>query len=524
MTDGVMMEDFLQVYEIALKLYKDNKLDEAWQCITFWEKKTGVYALLSMLLKAYILRQKKCYVSEVEMLGELLKLYGNDADKSRIADAYSLLGSSLRMLGESRLSMEAFLKSAETEPRAERKLPEVSNALFTANAIEDISATEFQAMYGMYRTLLEFAGVKAYLAPDWQHDKIRVGYISADWRNHAVGQFVRPLLFNYDTEHFEVFVYQLNKSCDVVTNDLQKSSVKWRDIAGFSFVDIAAQIRADEIDILMDLGGHTADNALPVLAYRPAKKQISGIGYFNSTGIYECDGFLSDVYCSSDSKSAYFTEKLLRLPHTHFCYQPYTTFPDVSNPPCLKNGFITFGSFNNFAKVNDVMLALWREILARVPNSRLVLKHMLLGTEEGLNYTKKRMSDLGMDLSRIEFRDYSADYLQQYNDIDIALDTSPYPGGLTTCEALYMGVPVVTLKGNRHGANFGYSFLANIGLEELAADTKEGYVNLAVGLSCDVQLLQELRKRLRGMMEESPLMDSAGYMKELEELYQEILR
>ena len=251
--------------------------------------------------------------------------------------------------------------------------------------------------------------------------------------------------------------------------------------------------------------------------------QLSGIGYFNSTGIYECDGFLSDIYCAPEENSPYFTEKLLRLPHTHFCYQPYKTFPKVSPPPCLQNGYITFGSFNNFAKVNDGMLRLWREILLRVTNSRLILKHQLLGTEEGRAYTLNRLKKLQLPIERIELRPYAKDYLQEYADMDIALDTAPYPGGLTTCEALYMGVPVVVLSGNRHGARFGKSFLSNLGLAELAAETADQYVNIAVAMAGDQELLLALRQNLRRMMQASPLMDAHGYMRDVEHLYRKIL-
>ncbi len=269
----------------------------------------------------------------------------------------------------------------------------------------------------------------------------------------------------------------------------------------------------------MELGGHTGSYALPVLAYRAARVQISGIGYFNSTGLAGCDGFLSDIYCAPEENSPYFTERLLRLPHTHFCYQPYKEFPEVVPPPCLKKGYITFGSFNNFAKVNDGMLLLWGEILAKVPDARLLLKHKLLGTEEGLAYTIRRLEKLGLPLERIELRGYSKDYLQEYGDMDIALDTSPYPGGLTTCDALYMGVPVVTLCGNRHGARFGESFLRNLGLGELSAASKEQYAALAAALASDYEFLALLRGRLRRMMQESPLMDSRAYMRDVEDLY-----
>ena len=191
-------------------------------------------------------------------------------------------------------------------------------------------------------------------------------------------------------------------------------------------------------------------------------------------------------------------------------------------PPCLKKGYITFGSFNNFAKVNDGMLLLWGEILAKVPDARLLLKHKLLGTEEGLAYTIRRLEKLGLPLERIELRGYSKDYLQEYGDMDIALDTSPYPGGLTTCDALYMGVPVVTLCGNRHGARFGESFLRNLGLGELSADSKEQYAALAAALASDYEFLALLRGRLRRMMQESPLMDSRAYMRDVENLYRNL--
>ena len=169
------------------------------------------------------------------------------------------------------------------------------------------------------------------------------------------------------------------------------------------------------------------------------------------------------------------------------------------------------------------MLCLWRELLQQVPNSRLLLKHQLLGTEEGRDYTLSRLQKLQLPIERIELRSYSADYLREYGDMDIALDTSPYPGGLTTCEALYMGVPVVTLTGNRHGARFGKSFLCNLGLGELVAESPEQYVNIARTLAGDGELLTALRQTLRRMMQASPLMDSRMYMQDVENLYRQIM-
>lgn len=513
----------VKAYQQVFSLWQQKKLVEAEQLLqNFWQQ-SSMKSLRGMLLMAYILRDRQKYVSEVEVLDELLERFADSGEAKLLADAWSMLGSVLRRLGESELSVEAFKKSVELEPDKEQKLVECSNALFSANAIGGVTAEYMQSLYALYRRLLADLEIEPYPAEDWQHEKIRVGYLSADLRDHAVAQFVRPLFCQYDRNRFRVYGYSLVRRPDGVTNALRQGCDVWRDVSDCSLSEIAQQIRADEIDVLVDLAGHSAENALPIFAFQPAPVQISGIGYFNSTGMQQMQGFLSDVYCSPEESSPYFTEKLLRLPHSHFCYQPFSRFPAVGSLPCLKNGYVTFGCFNNFAKVNDGMLLVWKEILQRVPDSHLLLKHSLLGTEEGLSYTQQRFERLGMPMERIEFRGLSRDYLEQYNDMDIALDTSPYPGGLTTCEALYMGVPVVTLKGNRHGARFGYSFLANLGLQELVAEDAKGYVDIAVKIAGDSELLSLLRANLRRMMKVSPLMDSAGYMQALENIYEKCL-
>ena len=513
----------VKAYQQVFSLWQQKKLVEAEQLLqNFWQQ-SSMKSLRGMLLMAYILRDRQKYVSEVEVLDELLERFADSGEAKLLADAWSMLGSVLRRLGESELSVEAFKKSVELEPDKEQKLVECSNALFSANAIGGVTAEYMQSLYALYRRLLADLEIEPYPAEDWQHEKIRVGYLSADLRDHAVAQFVRPLFCQYDRNRFRVYGYSLVRRPDGVTNALRQGCDVWRDVSDCSLSEIAQQIRADEIDVLVDLAGHSAENALPIFAFQPAPVQISGIGYFNSTGMQQMQGFLSDVYCSPEESSPYFTEKLLRLPHSHFCYQPFSRFPAVGSLPCLKNGYVTFGCFNNFAKVNDGMLLVWKEILQRVPDSHLLLKHSLLGTEEGLSYTQQRFERLGMPMERIEFRGLSRDYLEQYNDMDIALDTSPYPGGLTTCEALYMGVPVVTLKGNRHGARFGYSFLANLGLQELVAEDAEGYVDIAVKIAGDSELLSLLRANLRRMMKASPLMDSDAYMRAVEDLYQQLL-
>ena len=314
---------------------------------------------------------------------------------------------------------------------------------------------------------------------------------------------------------FKLHCYSNVKAADDVTEHFQSVVDVWRDIRDLTDEAAAEIIRADEIDILFDLDGHTESNRLRVAAYRPASVQVSGIGYMNSTGLECFDYFLSDVYCAGDEN--YFTEKLIKLPHSHICYEPPTSLEPADSPPCLKNNFVTFGSFNQFGKMTDSILITWKKILDAVPKSKLILKHTIFNTEDGKNFVGERLKSFGLDLARIEMRPYTSNHLVEYNDVDIALDTFPYTGGVTTCEALYMGLPVVSRYGERHGSRFGLSMLSNIGLEELAVASYDEYINRAVALSSDWELLAILKKNLRTMMEKSPLMNSENYLHEIQE-------
>lgn len=273
--------------------------------------------------------------------------------------------------------------------------------------------------------------------------KLKVGYISPDFREHAVASFVEPLLKDFNGDSFMIFAYATGKR-DSVTTRLQNQAVIWRDLRGRSPHSAAKIIAEDGLDILVDLSGHTQNSSLPIMAYRPAPLQLAGIGYMNTTGLSVIDYFLSDEIClpSGDSAASGFSEQILRMPHSHLCYAPEIVrqIPEAgSEAPCFSNGYVTFGSFNNFAKVTDSTLLLWRSILEQVKDSKLVIKGKICSIPSGQDIVKKRLKKLSFDLARIEFRPYSPDYLEEYRDIDIALDTMPYNGGITTCEALYMG-------------------------------------------------------------------------------------
>ena len=282
-------------------------------------------------------------------------------------------------------------------------------------------------------------------------------------------------------------------------------------------------IRQDEIDILVELGGHTQHTLLPVLAWRPARVQLSAIGWIGSTGFFSTDFVLADEYCASGSTHPAYTERLLSIKNTHFCFHLFGDMPAVSEAPYVKNGFVTFGCFNNFSKVTDEMIAVWGRIMAGVPGSRLILKHKIFNHEEGRRYTINRLNRLGVPADRVELRGFDSTYLQQYGDMDIALDTFPYVGGMTTFEALYMGVPVISMYGDSRGQRFGYSMLMNAGLEDLTAEKADEYVEKAILLGNNPEVVAELRRELRGIVEHSPLMDEKAYARLVEDAFEDIL-
>lgn len=354
--------------------------------------------------------------------------------------------------------------------------------------------------------------------------KLRIGYISPDFRLHAAAYFFMPLVRDFDAASFEVTCYARGKR-DRVTALFRRKNVRWKDVSRLSARDAARLIERDGIDILVDLAGHTQGSGLPVLARRPAPVQLTAIGYMATTGLRAVDYFLSDIYCSPwDMGARGFSEKVLRMPHSHLCYAPVLRDMPKSGgeAPFVRNGCITFGSFNNFSKVSDDMLALWRGVLERMKGARLVVKSKICSIAAGRKIVKERLQRFGIPLAQVELRPYSPDYLEQYADIDIALDTFPYTGGVTTCEALYMGVPVITKAGGTHGSRFSTSILENAGLSQLVARGDMEYVRKAVELADSPDILRRLHRDLRAHVEASPLMDAKGYMKDLEDIYREI--
>ena len=356
--------------------------------------------------------------------------------------------------------------------------------------------------------------------PD-RNRRLRIGLVSGDLRRHSVSYFVQGILENVNQNQIEFWAYYNHPQFDYRSSELKSLFTEWRSIDGMNNAEAAELIYGDSIDILIDLAGHTGHSSLYVFAAKPAPVQASWIGYPNTSGLSTIDYRISDEIADPTGDSErYYTETLLRLPNTFLCYSPPKEAPDVAQSPCLTAGYVTFGSFNTRVKISDDTLALWSQILQRVPNSRLVVKSVSgVSDDHGQNRMLEQMRQCGIDTDRVVLLPpYPAieDHLAAYHKLDIALDTLPYCGTTTTCEALWMGVPVVTLRGDRHASRVGASLLTSIGLAELIGETPEEYVRIAAGLAHDHDRLTRLRTSMRAKMSASPLLDATTSTRNVE--------
>jgi len=352
--------------------------------------------------------------------------------------------------------------------------------------------------------------------------RLKVGYVSPDFRRHPVTCFIEPVIKAHSTEHFEVYCYSNSMIRDEVTDRIQRYAEHWRSILGMTDEEAAGLIRADEIDILVDLAGFTGGNRVLLFALKPAPIQVSWIGYLTTTGLSTMDYKIVDNYTDPRGlNEQFYTEELIRLPESFLCYLPDKDSPKVKNLPALLAGHITFGSFNNFAKVTSEVFTLWAKILNELPDSHLLLKGKSFHDKATCQYATDVFTRRGIAAERITLQpsDPSPKHLESYNLVDIGLDTFPFNGAATTCEALWMGVPVITLAGTAYHSSVGISLLSNVGIAELIAKTPDEYIEIAINLAADIDKLQSLRKNLRDMMAKSPLCDVKRFMINLEKCY-----
>ncbi len=348
--------------------------------------------------------------------------------------------------------------------------------------------------------------------------KLRIGFVSGDLCNHPVGYFLESVLQNLNTSNLELYAYPTTLKTDKLSKRIEPLFSMWKPIYGKNDSDAANLIHSDGIHILFDLSGHTAHNRLPMFGWKPAPIQVSWLGYFATTGLNEIDYILGDRHVTPPEHDSHFTEKIWRLPETRWCFTTPDINIDVTEPPALQNGYITFGCFNQLFKMNNSVVELWSKALHAVPNSRLLLKAKPFDDQLIRKNVIKRFTDHGISDERIilEESENREQYFAAYNRIDIALDPFPFTGGTTSVEGLWMGVPVLTLAGDSLVSRQGVGILINAGMEEWVANSKSEYIDKAATYASDFDKLATLRSNLRLQLLKSPLFDAQRFAQNFE--------
>lgn len=400
-----------------------------------------------------------------------------------------------------------------------------SNILFESTNLASISREELFARHTSMARVFEARKCPISDFSACSRDpnrKLRIGYVSGDFVRHPVGFLLRDILRNHDKDNFSIHCFSMAIRPQEVLPDLREAADSWEDVFLLSDEEVANLVVDAKIDILVDLAGHTALNRLCTFAMRPAPVQAEWIGYFHSTGMRCIDYFITDPHTSPVGGGQLYSETPVHLPHTRFCFSAPEHAPEVSLSPVCKTGQITFGSFNRLQKITDVVVEVWAAVLLRVPGSKLILKSAAFSDAVIMESMHRRFAKCGIEPDRLELRENSThgQMLAQYGDIDIALDTFPFNGGMTTLEAAWMGVPVVTIAGNTVVSRQTVSVLANIGLaDELAFPDVASYIEGAVRLAKDTDRLVALRACMRERMKNSPLCDAPRFTRDLEALY-----
>jgi protein O-GlcNAc transferase len=463
-------------------------------------------------------------------LGDAVRLWGRSlaTDPQPDPALWFNLGVAQQMLGDAAAAALSF-------SRSEQRLPHIasvaSQRLLCLNYLE----LPGEQLLAEHRRFDERFGRPPTPPPPHSNQpaperRLRIGYLSVEFREHLGAYFLSPLFENADRDQFEIICYSIlpDALADAHTDRFKALTDGWRTVGEMDDETLARQIRADGIDILVDLAGHSGLNRLPMLARRPAPVQVTWLGYPNSTGMravdYRIVDPISDPVGATDGHAA---ETLVRLPAPFLCLRPPANAPDVVPLPAGSTGRITFGSFNKLAKITHQTVSLWAEVLRRVPSARLLLKDRPLSDPDTANLMRRRFAAAGVDPERLELVGFIKDpggHLAAYNRIDIALDPHPYNGTITTCDTLWMGAPLVTLAGSRHAARVGASLMTAIGLPELVADTPARYADIATALAGDLGRLMALRMGMRERVRASALCDEPRFMRNLETAYRMMWR
>ena len=544
---ALMLDPKLAVahFNLGIALRSQNKFAEACQSFKrATELLAGYGEAMDALAHAYISLYD--WPAAAQTLNEIISIWPHKAEMhsnlgavyqamGRVQDAIAAyetalkinprLGVALNSLGSTYLVQSDFEQAERCYRQCLAATPDDlqarSNLLLLLNYLPDVNAvTRFEEH-------LEWGKIAQARIPrleslsrgDDSRRRIRVGYLSPDFREHSVASFIEPVLTQHDRSHFKVYCYSNLPLPDETTQRIKDIVDVWRDIHKLSDAETAYLIRDDRIDILIDLSGHTGNNRLAVFAAKPAHIQMTYLGYPNTTGLSTIDYRITDEIADPVGEEAYYTEVLQRLDGCFLCYQPDQNTPDVAPLPALTNGYVTFGSFNNFSKINPHVLQLWSEVLLHVPHSRLLLKCPALTDAAVRARVSEALQAHGIGAERVELLGHTPtrqEHLALYAKVDIALDTFPYNGTTTTCEALWMGVPILSLVGEHHAGRVGASLLTAAGLTNWLADTPESFVAIAQTMASDLIELGRLRGSLRTKVATSPLCDAEGFVRRLE--------
>ena len=475
-------------------------------------------------LKLGLILSTTGHVSEAMQIGKRL----TEAFPNR-PEGFSLLANGLHEQGLCEKSRAAF-DEALSKKTDDTTL--IGNALFSSLYSDTLSDDDILDIHSQLSSRLHKLAT--------QHDpptpcaervrsegsRIRVGYLSPDLLKHPVGYFVEPILEHHDRQQFEVVCYSDNASVDELTKRLQNLDLTWHECAAWSDSRLEGQIRSDKLDMLIDLSGHTAKNRAMVLARKPAPILATYLGYPGKTERPANDWLIADHHLCPLDQPLDSHERITRLNGCFLCYRPQPDTPDVAPPPFEKNGFITFGSFNHLAKLTDSTVRLWSRVLDAVPDSKLVLKALPLADEGTRTLTRQRFADCGIDPERISPLPPTVPlsaFMAEYSRLDIALDTVPYNGGTTSCDALWMGVPVITLPGGRFSSRMGASVLSTVGLDDFIAEDNDDYVRIGASLASDTNKLRTLRSSIRNRVAESLLCNPVEFTREFEATLHAIL-
>ncbi|GLU33926.1 tetratricopeptide repeat protein [Trinickia caryophylli] len=499
----------------------------------------GARGMIAAAIESYrqALALKPDYVPAHNNLGNMLRDQGQFDEavkcfetvialKPDYAEAYNNLANALVDLGDLSGAIDAYRKAIALRPDL---LQARSNLLFILAYRDDLTQADYlrEAMaFG------EAAAAAARPFADWPaaaretHRPLRVGIVSGDLKVHPTGHFLESILAHVDGRRIELVAYPTRRLEDALTARIKPRFAQWTPIAGMPDEAAAQRIRDDRIDVLMDLSGHLNFNRLPLFAWRPAPVQVSWLGYFASTGLAAIDYLLGDEHVLPAGCESEYVERIWRLPDSYLCFTPPAEDVAVGPLPSLSRRYVTFGCFNHLMKMNDGVVEAWASILHAVPRSRLFLKARQLDAREARETTFARFEAHGIDSRRIvlEGRSPRAEYFAAYRNVDIALSPFPYPGGTTSVEGLWMGVPVLCRRGDRFLSNICASMLHSAGLEDWIARDNDDYVAKAIAFASDTQRLAVLRESLRERVIASPLCDAARFARHLETALEQMWR